>query len=323
MYASTQQSRSSWTAADLQYKGYSCGPTHDMELGHMLAAITVMVVVPTTLALIKVAPKLYQKVIERGNQWYSFFWAASFVTLLCNFYIVLTTVGIGITQNLFPNDGMIIMKMVIVCFLILLDILIAICIPKTAEFFIPSIAYCFTCCCCCCCCCSKPFRSKWIQAAALSSLLLFTQLVALCAVPMILWTFIFPLQTLPVVAFFAAAIFCMTALIALLIRNIGRCRDNWNTLQPLSILMMALFLATVILTFIIYIKLITSGIATNQVGGYIVSFLPSAILTIIGWFVTKGKFFIQTPQQESDSTRNRAQCDSPTEQTPLLASTNV
>ena len=297
----------------------------------MLVTITVMVVALTALALIKVAPKLYQKIIERSNQWYSFFWAASFMASVCNLVNAYALVGLVITHFWFPSefsDDTCVIKMVMVCFLILLDILIAICIPKSAEFPIPSIAYCCTCCCCCCC-CSKPFRSKWIQTVALTSFFMFAQFIALSVVPTILWTFVFPLQTLAVIAFIGATIFCMTALIALLLRNIGqitrggRCRDNWNTLQPLLILMVALFLAIVILTFIIYVKLITSGIATDQVGGYIVSFLPSAVLTILGWFVTKGKFFKQTPQQESDSTRNRAQCDSPTEQTPLLASKNV
>ena len=181
----------------------------------------------------------------------------------------------------------------------------------------------------CCCCCSKLLRSKWIQSLALSSLLLFTQLVALSALPTILWAFVFPIQTLAAVTFLAAAIFCLTALIALLIRNIGqitcsrKCRDNWSTLQPLLILMVILFLAIMILTFIIYIKFITSGIVTNQIGGSLVSFLPSAILTIIGWFVTKGKFFKQMFPQESDLTGSRPQLDPPTEQTPLNAPVNV
>ena len=352
MYASTQRSRSSWTAADLQYKGYSCGSTHDMELGRELVSITALVVVLTSLALIKVAPKLYWKVTERGNQWYSFFWAASFMASLCNFALLLGEVIPGIynwsqpsldweQQHSCSNETLpfllrYIIKVVVMLLLIPLDILVTICIPKSVEFPIPYLAYvlsfplCCTCCCCTCCCCtrcrrSKQLHSKWIQTLALTSLLLFAQFIALSALSTIMWAFVFPVQTLAAVAFLAATIFCMTALIALLPRNIGqitcggRCRDNCSVLQPLSILMMALFLATVILTIIIYVKLITSGIATNQVGGYIVSFVPSAILTIIGWFVTKGKFFKQTPQQESDSTRNRAQRDLPTEQTPLLA----
>ena len=214
--------------------------------------------------------------------------------------------------------------MATVCLLILLDILVAIYIRKSAEFPIPSIAYCCTCCFCCCC-CSNPFRSKWIQSLALTSLLRFTQFIALSALPTILWAFVLPIQTLAVVAFFAAAIFCLTALIALLTRNIGqitcsrRYRDNCIILQLLLILMMTLFLGIVVLTFIIYAQLIASGIVMNQV----VSFLPSAILTIIGWFVTKGKFFKQTTPQENDSTSSRSQSDPLTEQTPLLASKNV
>ena len=64
-------------------------------------------------------------------------------------------------------------------------------------------------------------------------------------------------------------------------------------------------------------------IETNQVGGFIASFLPSAILTIIGWFVTKGNVFKQTLPQESDSTNNTSQVDPPTEKTPLIVSPNV
>ena len=62
--------------------------------------------------------------------------------------------------------------------------------------------------------------------------------------------------------------------------------------------MVTLFLAIVILTFYVYIKLITSGIEMNPVGGFIFTFLPSAILTIIGWFVTKSKFIEQLFPQE-------------------------
>ena len=282
---------------------------------HCLMSLTAsLIVVLTALVLIKVAPKLYQKVVERGDQWYSFFWAASFIASLCNFLSVYIAVVQIIVTRGDETNIIYIIKMVTVWLLILLDILIAI---YSAEFPIPSIAYCCTCCCCCCC-CSKPFRSKWIQSLALTNLLLFTQLVALSALPTILWAFVFPIQTLAAVTFLAAAIFCLTALIAVLIRNITcsrKCRDNWSTLQPLLILMMILFPAIVILTFIVYIKFNKSGIVTNQIGGSLVSFLLSTILTICGWFVTKGKFF---KQKENDLTGSRSQLDPPTEITTLL-----
>ena len=358
VYASTQRSRSSWNAADLQYQGYYNSCDSDWTLVFVLVSTAVLIVALTTIVLFKAAPKVYQKValrVKRGNQWYSFFWAASFMASLCNFALLLGEVVPGMNtwyffptsqsdweQHVCSNETLVLfplymytIKMGMMFLLILLDILFAICIPKTAEFSTPYLAYilsfplCCTCCCCTYCCCSccchsKQLRSKWIQTLALTSLFLFTQFIALSALPAILWAFVFPVQTLSVIAFFAAAIFCVTAFIALLLRNIGqltcsrRCRDNWNTLQPLLILMVTLFLAIVILTSYVYIKFITSGIDTNQVGGYIVSFLPSAILTILGWFVTKGRFIEQVFPQESDSTRNRSQLDPPTEQTPLI-----
>ena len=358
MYASTQRSRSSWNAADLQYQGYYNSCDSDWTLVLVLFSTAVLIVALTTIALFKATPKIYRKVasnVERGNQWYSFFWAASFMASLCNFVLVSEEVpGVNYylvfltpqsflysEQHACGNETlpflfcMSIIKAIMTYLLIPLDILVAICIPKSEEFPIPYLAYilsfplCCTCCCCrycCCSCCrhSEQLRSKWIQTLALTSLLLFTHFIALSALSTILWAFVFPVQTLSVIAFFGAAIFCVTAFIAVLIRNIGqltcrgRCRDNWNTLQPLLILMVTLFFAIVILTSYVYIKFITSRIDTSQVGGFIVSFLPSAILTVIGWFVTKGKFIEQMFPQESDSTRNSSQPNLPTEQTPLI-----
>ena len=94
-------------------------------------------------------------------------------------------------------------------------------------------------------------------------------------------------------------------------------------MQLLPILMVALFLAIMIISSYLYIKLITSGVEPNQIGGFIVTFLPSAILTIIGWFVTKGKFIKQMFPQESNSTRSNSQVEPPNERTPLNASINV
>ena len=321
------------------YKGYNCVP----DMAVTLISTVVLTVALTTIALIMVAPKLYQKVtarVERGNHWYSFFWAASFITSLWNMAVV-SFEGLAIATVIFSQNNI---KLTIVCLLILLDLLVAICIiPKTAEFPIPSLAYilsfplCCTCCCCTWCCCrschnSKQLRSKWIQSLALTSLLLFTQLIALSALPMTLWAFIFSTQTLANITLFTAAIFCATALIALLLRNTGQLmcsggcnRDNCYSgfMELLPNLMVTLFLAIMVISSFLYIKLISSGVDTNQVGGFIVTFLPSAILTIIGWFVTKGKFVKQMFPQESNSARNRSQVEPPTEQTPFSALANV
>ena len=372
MYASTQRSRSHWTAADFKYEGYTCNS--DSTLGGLVVSIAILTVVLTTLALIKAAPKFYEKLytkigptVNRNEHWYSFFWAASFVATLCNIYALLEMLHGLSAPDRHEYFRIYVIKVVTMSLLIILDILVACCIPKPKEFPTPKLVYilsfplCCTFCCCSCHChtkessseeihleeqnleepqskeqhskkqcskkqrskkqhskklCSKELRLKWIQTLALSSLFFFTQIASLSALPTILWAIIFPVRVLAAISFLTAGVFCETALIALLLRNIGQitcsfslkdtsyCSGSskgkcWSILQPpLMILMMTLFLAIMILTFFVYIKLITSGIETNPVGGFIFTFLPSAILTIIGWFVTKSKFIEQLFPQE-------------------------
>ena len=375
VYASTQRSRSQWTAADFKYEGYICD--FDSTLGALLVSIAILTVVLTTLALIKAAPKLYEKLYmkieptaNRNEHWYSFFWAASFMATLCNIYALVEVLSGFIYILLFERHWheyfrIYAIKVVMLLLLIILDILVACCIPKSKEFPTPKLVYilsfplCCTFCCCSCHCHTKEsssekiyleepqskeqhskknaqennaqknktqinyaqeLRLKWIQTLTLSSLFFFTQIASLSVLSTILWAIIFPVRVLAAISFLAAGVFCVTALIALLIRNIGQitCSENccslkdtsyctgssrgkmWSILQPpLLILMVTLFLAIVILTFYVYIKLITSGIETNPVGGFIFTFLPSAILTIIGWFVTKSKFIEQLFPQEN------------------------
>ena len=203
VYASTQWSHS----ADLTYKGYNCVSESDASVTNLLITTVVLTVALTTIALIWMAPKLYQKVttrVERGNQWYSFFWAASFIASLWNI-VAVAGEGFGLAMALGPLPYSVpylyTVKVVMICLLVLLDFLVAICIiPKSGEFPIPSLVYILSiplCCMCCCCtwwrctCCqhSQQLRSKWIQSLALTNLLLFTQLIALSALPTILWVF--------------------------------------------------------------------------------------------------------------------------------------
>ena len=335
MYASTQKDH----LAHLKYKGHSC--VNDVTVANLLISAAVLTVALTTIVVIMGTSKHYRKItsrVERGNQWYSFFWAANFIALLCNIVVVSceVVVGLAMALGLVPVSQNVshqfTVKVIMICSLIFPDFLVVfLFIPISAEFPIPSPAYIlsFPCSWRCCRCCH---HSKWIQSLALTNLLLFTQLIAMSVLPIILWAFLFPTQTVANITLLTAAIFCATALIAFLLRNIGQLvcsggcrRDNCyhGFMQLLLILMVVLFLAISIISSYFYIKLIVFKGEPNQIGGFIVSFLPSAILTIIGWFVTKGKFIKQMFPQESKPTRSSSQADPPTEQTPLNASINV
>ena len=107
VYASTQQRRSSWTAADFKYKGYKCESIDNFVTTiAVLVSISVLTVALTTIPLIKVTPKLYKKLashIKSGNQSYkvySFFWASSFVASVCNIALLLFE---SISFRIFPR----------------------------------------------------------------------------------------------------------------------------------------------------------------------------------------------------------------------------
>ena len=60
-----------------------------LQLPFLIISSAVLTVALTTIALIKAVPKFYRKVashIERGNQWYAFFWAANFMASVYNIY---------------------------------------------------------------------------------------------------------------------------------------------------------------------------------------------------------------------------------------------
>ena len=144
------------------------------------------------------APKLYQKVAsnaEKDNQWYSFFWAASFMASLCIIAVLLCEIlAAAVTDtptviHLYMNHikTMVIIKLAIMLGLVIpLDILIACYIIFKSEkggFLVPKLVHIlsFPLCCTCFCYKDEDMRLKWIQTLALTSLLLFTQLVALSA----------------------------------------------------------------------------------------------------------------------------------------------
>ena len=163
----------------------------------MLVITAVLTVTLTTITLVAATPKFYQKValhIDRGNQWYSFFWATSFIALVCSIALLLCEL-MNIASPFLRNKYI---KVVMMCLAIFLDTLVVICIPKSAEFPIPSIAYlfsfplgCF---------CSKQLHSKWIQTVAMISILSFAQFVTVGVVPTILWAFVYPVQTISVIS---------------------------------------------------------------------------------------------------------------------------
>ena len=96
VYARALDVRKNWSTQDYQYKGYYGDYffylNTDLDVPSIyLYSIYLALIGLTILLFIYLGPEWYGKAtarMEKGNQWYSFFWALSFVATLCNIAVI-------------------------------------------------------------------------------------------------------------------------------------------------------------------------------------------------------------------------------------------
>ena len=301
VYARAFTVRECWGQQDYQYKGYS---STGYSFHALLYSIYCVVLGLITMLLVHLGPEWYRKAtarVERGDQWYSFFWALSFVATLCNTAVIACEIYIAVRTRQVLMFGFPI--------ILLFDLVLACCIRKYPAFPIPRILTFL----CACSRCSVTLQSKLAQTLALWNLLMLIHFVAVSALPTLLWMLVLPVQILAVIALVVTTIFFVTALIAFVIKNSPMlqrrktCRENCRVFIP--VVSVGLFLALVILASAFYINLINTGVDPNNLAKFIAYFFPSVILTIVGWFVTKGKLFNKLFQPPGESKRNTSAAD--------------
>ena len=317
VYARALTVRESWSQQDYQYKGYSrillVYMFEIVEFGShkLLYSIYYIIIGLITMLLVHLGPEWYRKAtarVERGDQWYSFFWALSFVASLCNAAVITCESYMRATfQQDFSEFLSVVLPVMVI--IILFDLVFAGCIQKDSAFPIPRILTFL----CACCHCSVTSQSKLAQTLALWNLLMLIHFAAISALPTLLWMFVLPIQILAVTALLVTTIFFATALIAFVIKNSpmlrrrNTCRENCRVFLP--VVSVGLFLALVIQTSVFYINLINTGVDPNNLSKFIAYFFPSAVLTIVGWFVTKGKLLNKLFQPPGESNRNTSAAD--------------
>ena len=160
--------------------------------------------------------------------------------------------------------------------------------PSTTPFqlHVPKAAVILSRCFCCTIFCSKRNQEVHICTLALWSLMFFVHLLSLASLPTIIWVTVLPLRVISLLTATCAAIFCVTAFVAVLISIPTQLQSNSVYKVLLLLTIPALSSAIVVLGSVLYLQLIMNSIDTTSVAGIIVSFLPSAGLTIVGWVVT-------------------------------------
>ena len=317
VYARALNVRESWSQQDYQYKGYSASASHFPGFASLsptsLYSIYFSVVGFIMMLFVHLVPEWYRKAtarVERGDQWYSFFWALSFVATLCNTAVIAYEIYIEATHPflVYLGNFLIIVFPILVIF-ILFDLLFAGCIRKDPAFPIPRPLTFL----CTCCRCSVTSKSKLAQTLALWNLLMLIHFATISAVPTLLWMLVLPVQILAVTALLVTTVFFATAMIAFVIKNSPMLRRR-NTFTEncrvfLPVLSVGLFLALVIQASAFYINLLNTGLDLNNLGKFIAYFFPSAVLTVVGWFVTKGKLLNKLFQPPGESNRNTSAAD--------------
>ncbi len=152
-------------------------------------------------------------------------------------------------------------------------------------------------------------RSKFIQTFAIWSLLGFVHIVATSILPSFLWAVVFPAETVSVLALLVTLTYCTITFLALVLRNIRQICFKTLTFRSacvffLPILTLLVLMSIIMIASIIYLRLITTRLETGSFGGFLVTFLPSVVLTVLGWIITKGnpvKFVLNRSRRGPES----------------------
>ena len=159
--------------------------------------------------------------------------------------------------------------------------------PNTTSFqlHVPKAAVILSICFCCTIFCSKRNQQVHIRTLALWSLMFFVHLLSLAILPTFIWAAVLPVRVISLLASTCAAFFCLMAFVALLISIPTQLQSNKKSVYHVLLLLTvpALSSAIVVLGTMIYLRVIITSIDTTSVAGVILSFLPSAALTIVGW----------------------------------------
>ena len=197
-------------------------------------------------------------------------------------------------------------KVVTLVITMVVYLLLAACTPKVSNYPIPYSMQ--KCCGClshvCCCCRSQHSWTKIIQTIVLWNILLFIHFTAMTTIPIGIFLFLSPTRTISVLATFLTLLLSIPVVISHILEFINSQRRNtinqssvfcmYQCIQLTAIITLMLLVMAVLL---IYAQILLKGANTRGVFGITWSFLPSVILTLVGWYM-KWKFSRRQEPQE-------------------------
>ena len=304
---------------------------YSKTLNILLIAGYVCELVFVCILVLKFAPVNYQALSEKMNRnatVYRIYWGSAFIIILANLIFLFIKLNVSnsifflILYSNFLYDtspyahAYLSIAAVPVISIAVLSLAVAIWIVcKTSRqngvrMPIPTKTANVTCCCCCCCCCSRNTKSIAVQIITLWNILIFVQAIVTSTIPLFFLIILHPAKTLSILSVTVSTFFFLVIIAAHLF-SIGR-SFVWKSCS--NALVTLLLSGIVIIFIVVYIGCLNYGVQTKGISGFLVSLLPSACLSVIGWFI-KRKFLKQAEI-------NDAETGLPTEHTLLLQQEN-
>lgn len=129
------------------------------------------------------------------------------------------------------------------------------------------------------------YTLKVLQVLALYSILIFIQTIGAAVIPLFILLLLYTFKVLSVFAFMTSSTFCFIVLIAhILLLNAREGRKGILLLQACIIVV---FLAVIGVLVAFYLFLLSRGVDTKGLQGFLLSLIPSLALTVIGAYIKK------------------------------------
>lgn len=146
---------------------------------------------------------------------------------------------------------------------------------------------------------SIPCLLKWktCQTLALFNILVFLQTIGVAFIPIFVFLLLYTFRVLSVLVFMASSTFCLVVFVATLLQ-FDAATSRYKTklfLEAMITFFLFVFLGVIVA---LYLFMLSHGLHTGGLEGFLLSLLPSLILTGLGWGV-KSKMLYKIKKIES------------------------
>jgi len=127
--------------------------------------------------------------------------------------------------------------------------------------------------------------SKVLQVLALFNILIFIQTIATAFIPLFVYLLLYTYRVLSALIFMASGAFCLIVFVANLLHRSAAKNCRYILVLFLQAFILLAFLAFICVLVMFYLLLLSHGLHTGGLQGFLLSLLPSAIISAAGWYV--------------------------------------